>query len=369
MKKLFSTIAIFIFTAMFFINASATIGSGEYARYIASMENTVANVPMNFAVWDGCKMPVKWTLQTAIKDTLSGYNALKVSCSDNTSGSEWHATGLWFLTDEYSNWQGAQYLEFWIKNDTGVNFALQIQMIEFDKNKQPSGEPWRTKVKTEVLYEEGGTFVKRTSDVSSAETYNAYSNNAEGAIAIPKNYSGRIRVAINANNFYRALWYIATPGDGSNNTIDKNNMASLSFNYDPRVMESNATWYLDSIKLVAPNSNLYKSVAYSKLNPKNETNAVSQNATVTSSKATTAVTSNSVQTSSVQSTSNNGEVSSSISNSVASTSAHTDAISKVTDDKGGMSIGALIAIIAAIVIMLAGGGAVTYILVKSKKGA
>ena len=350
------------------------------------MELKTEKSPLNFAVWNGCKMPVTWELQSAVKDPLSGSNALKVCCSDNAAGEEWHATGYWDLKDTYSNWTGAQFLEFWIKNDTGLNFALQIQLTEFDKNNAPAGEPWRTKVKTEVYYEENGDFVKRTSDVSAAETYNEYAKSSEGAIAIPKGFTGRIRIAINANNFYRATWFATMPGDGSNNTIDKNKFAQLSFNYDPRVVESNATWYLDSIKVVAPNESLYKSVAYSKLDCNNETNETSATPTsgkvsdttttkaivgTTTSKQNTSATAGSGQQNSI--TDNSEIVSQAESSPEMSSDVSTEETGNssgqqtVGGSEEGLPTGTIVAIVIAVIVLLAGGGGIAFVIIKSKK--
>jgi hypothetical protein len=367
--------------------ANAAIGDEQYARYIASMELKSEKSPLNFVVWNGCKKPVTWELQTAVKDPLSGSNALKVCCSDNAAdknGDEWHATGYWDLKDTYSNWTGAQFLEFWIKNDTGLNFAIQIQLTEFDKNNAPAGEPWRTKVKTEVYYEENGDFVKRTSDVSAAETYNEYAKSSEGAIAIPKGFTGRIRVAINSNNFYRATWFAAMPGDGSNNTIDKNKFAQLSFSYDPRIVESNATWYLDSIKVVAPNESLYKSVAYSKLDCNNETNETSSTPTsgkvsdtttttksivgTTTSKQDTSTTAGSGQHSSITDSSFQTESSTGITSAVSTEeTGNSSGQQTAGSSEEGLSTGTIVAIVIAVIVLLAGGGGIAFVIIKGKK--
>lgn len=385
MKKLISAlVALAVLGTMLAIPAGAAT---EYAKSISSIENMEdGKTPTGMVQWPGCKLPV--TVEANQQHKFDGKNSLKIFCTDNTAlnGGDWHSMIYWDfnqMSGSFGDWTGAQYLEFWIKNDTGFNMGLQIQFTENDKNNQPLGEPWRTKIVTEVLYEDNGSFVKQTSVVSDPAQYNEFSSRTEGAIAIPKGFAGRIRIAINSNNFRRAEWFAAKPGDGSNQTIDKNNIGQISFGWDPRTIPDNGTWYLDSIRLVAPNANLKDGIPYDDLTK--SFSGGSTASTPTSSKAdppTSTPTASkqeskpspasSVATSVEASSTDVSEVSVESVDDTSSEVVISSEAESITDanisepDKGDLSAGAIIAIVIACIVVVAGIIGIVLVLNKEK---
>lgn len=385
MKKLISALAaLALLGAMLAIPASAAT---EYAKSISSMEIMEdGKTPTGMVQWPGCKMPVK--IETNQQHKFDGKNSLKIYCTDNTAlnGGDWHSMIYWDFNEmggSAGDWTGAQYLEFWIKNDTGFNMGLQIQFTENDKNNLPNGEPWRSKVVTEVLYEDNGKFVKQTSDVTDPAQYNEFGNRTEGAIAIPKGFTGRIRIAINSNNFRRAEWFAAKPGDGSNQMIDKDNIGQISFGWDPRTIPDNGAWYLDSVRLVAPNANLKDGVPYDDLTKSfnggstvstptpSKPNPVSSTPSKQESKPNP--TSSAAAVSSEASTPDTSAVSSEPAGDASSTESLTSSQAESTTgantsetEKGGLSAGAIVAIVIACIVVVGGGVGIFLVLNKEK---